>query len=99
MLKGGQQQGLSSPGAELVAVGQCDDLFLLQRAFAGLQGPVSGSAIRQAVERVGTSFATAVSFATRYGPGRHDGVSAVRQMAYVTDCSCFRYTSALRGLS
>lgn len=99
MVKGGQQQGLSSPGAELVALGQCDDLFLLQQAFSSLTGPVSGTAIRQAVEGVGTRFATAQSFSTRFGPGRHDGISSYRDMGYVTDCSCFRYTSPLKATS
>jgi hypothetical protein len=99
MVKGGQAQGLSSPGAELVALGQCDDIFLLQQAFTGLAGPVTGSSIRSAIEGVGSRFATALSLASRFGPSRHDGVSSFREMAYQTSCSCFRYTSPPRGIS
>ena len=96
MLKGGQQQGLSSPGAELVATGQCDMLFVLQRAFTHLTGAVSGAAISAALRTVGSGFAPASTFSTSLGTGRHDGVSSVRDMAYNTSCSCFRYTSPLR---
>lgn len=99
MLKGGQSQGLSSPGAELVALGQCDDIFMLQKAFRNVTGAVSGSVIQKAIEGLGTGFATAQSFSTRFGPGRHDGVSSARDMAYVVGCKCFRYTSGIFALS
>lgn len=98
MIKGGQSQGLSSPGAELVALGQCDDIFMLQKAFRSVTGAVSGSVLQKAIEDLGAGFATAQSFSTRFGSGRHDGVSAARDMAYVVACKCFRYTSGLVSL-
>jgi hypothetical protein len=99
MLKGGQQQGLSSPGAELVATGQCDDIFTFQAAFTKLTGPVTGAAIRSALKAIGAGFAPASTFSLDFGTGRSDGVSAVKDMAYLTDCSCFRYTSGLHPVT
>ena len=99
MIKGGQQQGLSSPGAELVADGQCDIAFMLQQAFQHLTGPVSGAALQTAVRALGTAFPPAGTFSTSFGTGRRDGVSTVRDVAYQTSCSCFRYTSALRNVA
>ena len=99
MIKGGQQQGLSSPGAELVAAGQCDVAFMLQQAFTHLSGPVSGADIRSAMRALGTSFQPAGTFSTSFGTGRRDGVSTLRDVAYQTSCSCFRYTSALRPVA
>ena len=98
MIKGGQQQGLSSPGAELVATGQCDIAFMLQQAFSHLTGPVSGAAIRSAMRALGTAFLPAGTFSTSFGTGRRDGVSTVREVSYLTTCSCFRYTSGLRSV-
>jgi hypothetical protein len=98
MIKGGQQQGLSSPGAELVAAGQCDIAFMLQQAFRDLTGPVSGASIRGAIRALGTSFLPAGTFSTSFGSGRRDGVSTVRDVSYLTSCSCFRYTSGLRSV-
>jgi hypothetical protein len=99
MIEGGQQQGLSSPGAELVATGQCDLAFSLQAVFQHLRGAVSGAAIRAGLHALGTSFAPASTFATSFVDGRRDGVSRVRDVAYNTSCSCFRYTSGLRAVS
>jgi hypothetical protein len=99
MIKGGQQQGLSSPGAELVATGQCDIAFMMQQAFQHLTGPVSGAALRAAVRAIGTAFPPAGTFSTSFGTGRRDGVSTVRDVAYQTSCSCFRYTSPLRNVA
>lgn len=92
MLKGGQSQGLSSVGAELVALGQCDDIFMLQKAFGQVSAAVTGNAIKSALEGLGSSFRPAGTFTTTLSSRRHDGVAKIRNMAYLTTCTCFRYT-------
>ena len=80
-----------------MATGQCDDIFTFQAAFARLTGPVTGAAIRSTLKARGAGFAPASTFSLDFGTGRSDGVSAVKDMAYLTQCSCFRYTSALQA--
>jgi hypothetical protein len=45
------------------------------------------------------SFPPADAFAIRLAPGRADGVSAYRDVAYQTGCGCFQYTSGNRPLT
>jgi hypothetical protein len=70
----------------------CDAVYSFQSALAaGQQASVPG--LRRGYEALGTSFKTALTFAGVFGPGRHYGVSSVRDMAYDSECSCLKYTS------
>lgn len=89
----GQSQGLSSPGAELVALGQCDDLLAMRQAMARIHGTVTGSSMLGGVNALGGSYAPALTFADRLDSQQHDGVATIRDMAYSAGCTCFRYTS------
>jgi hypothetical protein len=40
-----------------------------------------------------TSVPLAASFAGRFASDSHDGIGAVRDIAFLDACSCFRYTS------
>jgi len=76
----------------------CDEWFLFQTAFANLRvlTPVS---LMQAVESLGSRFASASAFATYFASGRpHDGPSAYRLNAFQSGCSCFTYQSNTRPL-
>ena len=63
--------------------------FLLDRGASTAPG-----ALRQAVESLGTSYESAWTFGTRFGPGRHDGATAGRVLVYEDGCECFRYEGA-----
>lgn len=99
MIKGGQGGGLSSPGAELVALGQCDDIFSIQASLSGVTGALSGARISDAFGRLGSKFSPAQTFKTSFSLAKHDGVSAIRDMAFASDCVCFHYTSPVRAVS
>jgi hypothetical protein len=94
MRSGGQSQGLSSPGAELVALGQCDDAFLLQAAAARAGAQLSASTLLAAVDGLRNAYTPTLTFTASFASGQHDGGSSVRKVAYATSCKCFRYTSA-----
>lgn len=73
----------------------CDGLFFLMAALD--KTPRYGVAgLRTAVESLGTGFASPWSNATRFGPGRYDGASTYRLMAFKADCGCFAFTSGPR---
>jgi ABC-type branched-subunit amino acid transport system substrate-binding protein len=54
-------------------------------------GGFSPADIRRGLTAAGASFPTALNFSSAYGLGRYDGAKGVREIAYVTGCSCFRY--------
>jgi hypothetical protein len=47
--------------------------------------------IRRGLTAAGAAFPTALNFGAAYGLGRYDGARGVRDIAYDTGCSCFRY--------
>jgi ABC-type branched-subunit amino acid transport system substrate-binding protein len=70
----------------------CDALYSFQAALtAGQEATVPG--LRRGYEALGASFRAALTFTSVFGPGRHYGVSSVRDMAYDSECSCLKYTS------
>lgn len=54
-------------------------------------GGFSPGAIRQGLTGAGAAFPSAINFSPAYGLGRYDGARGVRDIAYSTECSCFRY--------
>jgi hypothetical protein len=88
---------------EVNAVQACDYVGFLEAALTsaltGEDGNLTPELWLHAVETLGTSFSSSFTYRTFFGPGRHDGVSAVRDFGYSTACSCFRYTSGLHSIS
>lgn len=86
-----------APGGEFadenargLALDGCSELDLLVAALeAG--GEPTARAFMEGLESLGDDFEMASTPATRYGPDRHDGIGAVRTMAFDTACTCFRY--------
>lgn len=70
----------------------CDGFFFLQRAL-GRATELTPRGLRDQLEQLGTRYPSAITFSTSFGPGRHDGAAAVRDFAFTSGCSCFRYTS------
>ncbi len=74
----------------------CDELFLLKRTLDKATA-LTPRGLRTQVEALGTSFNSALTFATKFGPGRHDGAAAYRPFAFVADCKCFEYSGPPRS--
>jgi hypothetical protein len=73
----------------------CDELFFL-RAVLDRSRDLTPAGIAARIDTLGASFESAMTFSTRFVPGRRDGVAAVRTFAFDDACSCFRYTSPPR---
>jgi len=71
----------------------CNAVALGDAALRASGGVGQLPALRQAVERLGTSFVSVTSLggATQFGPGRHDGAGAVAPYLYHAQCDCFEY--------
>lgn len=77
------------------ALGICGNLLFLKAALD--RAPeVSTRGLQLAVDGLGSSFLSPLSFATRLGARRHDGAAALRPFAYDPACACTRYTGPPR---
>jgi hypothetical protein len=92
--KGYDTGGLNRSGMALI----CDSVGLLREAFRN-QTALSLTGLVNAVAGFGTRLQVASTFTSRFTARQHDGVGSYRYISYVTDCSCFRYTGALRTAS
>jgi ABC-type branched-subunit amino acid transport system substrate-binding protein len=70
----------------------CDVFYSFQAALPSGQAPTPVG-LGRGFDALGTRFSPALTFAARFGPGRHAGVDVVRDMAFDNGCSCLVYTS------
>lgn len=82
--------------ARHIAMVTCDSYFFLKAAVEAGGPSITGPSFVTGVEALGSRFPTALTPAVAFGPGRHDGLSAVRHFAFDEGCTCFEYTSGLR---
>jgi hypothetical protein len=82
-------------GAEPIGNGSvrrfCDGFFFLKHLFDNGAEPTTAG-LRRAVDALGSSYPSSWTFATSFGPGRHDGAAAGRLLSYDLDgCECYRF--------
>lgn len=82
--------------AWILALPSCEGPYFVQDVIARLSRAPSSTTLLAVVDELGSAYRASGSFATKLGPGKHDGASGYRGVAYTQACSCFRYTSALR---
>ncbi len=71
----------------------CGQLLLLKTALDRAPS-VSPAGLLAAVDALGTSYQVPGTLSSSFGPGREDGVAAVRAARYDDGCSCFVYSGA-----
>jgi hypothetical protein len=77
------------------ALGICSNILFLKTALDRATA-ISTTGLQAAVDGLGATFRSPLNFASRFGPGRHDGAAGIRPFAYETGCSCVRYTGPVR---
>jgi hypothetical protein len=80
------------------AISYCESTLLLKKVADSLRGDVTPASFTAAAERLGTSFQAAQTFRTSFGPRKHTGAEAYREITYDAECECTKYTSGLRSL-
>lgn len=92
------QQDLGTGTTFAIATWICDDWFFL-RDVLGRAPSVSVAGFRAAVSGLGSSFRSATTFRTLFGPNRTpDGAAGYRLNKYDPGCTCFRYASGIRTM-
>ena len=73
----------------------CNAFALGDAALRASGGAGHLPALRDAIERLGTSFVSVTSLGgqTRFGAGRHDGAGAEQPFLYHAQCDCFEYVA------
>ena len=69
---------------------RCTALYFLEAALRR-SSTVTPAALRAGADRLGATAYSTQTYATRFGPGRYDGVAAVRVLRLEESCTCFRY--------
>jgi hypothetical protein len=77
----------SAAGTALIT---CDQLLLLKAVLDKASAP-SSTAMVAALDRLGSSYSSPLSYGTRFGPGRHDAATVTRRIRFDSDCSCWLY--------
>lgn len=74
--------------------GPCGRILLLETALTRTGGDSTPTALKRAINGLGTSFLApgVVAGGTRFSASRHDGGNAVRVFGYVVSCACMRYS-------
>jgi hypothetical protein len=72
----------------------CDQINVFAAAVTAGAPSITVDTVLAGLNRLSTSVPLAASFAGRFATDSHDGIGAVRDIAFLDDCSCFRYTSA-----
>lgn len=75
----------------------CDALLFLDVALERAPS-LTLEGLRVAADELGGAFAAASTWNTGLGPGRWDGISTVRHLAFDEGCECFRYVSDPRPI-
>jgi hypothetical protein len=83
-----------STNAEAIALNTCLDLWLMEEAIeAGSAGnTIFGESWLTGLHSLG-DYEGYDGFDHHFGPTQHDAGAEVANMAYVPECTCFRYTS------
>lgn len=74
--------------------GWCDTYFFTQAA-AQKAPTFTTTGFREGVDSLGTSWQSAVSQYTSFGPGKHWGVDGYRLLKFEMSCKCYQYTGPL----
>jgi len=69
------------------------DSFLFLAAALGRAPQLTPAGFRTGVANLGSTFASAMTFATAFDLDRHDGAASARYFAYQESCQCFQYTA------
>lgn len=82
-------QKVDSSGIGLI---YCDYLFFIQAATER-GGAVNARAFQSGANALGSAFQSATAFGSQFNPGKHDGISHVRDVVFSEACSCFRFSN------
>ena len=91
-------QTYDSTNAASIALGQCDEIYLIAQAARGAGAVINLSTARAAIEALGSSWHAASRAVVYFSSRRHDGVELGYDMLWDATCKCARYTGQPRPM-
>jgi len=88
----------TSASVEASQLAACDAFFLLQRALPSATA-VNAARLMHAVAALGDAFQPGLALGDHFDPTQQDGIGRSTDMAFATDCVCFRYHGPTRRLA
>jgi hypothetical protein len=85
---------MSNLNALAAALRACREIWFLQAAFSHIGNVVSDNNLINAINGLGYSYLSPVSYANFFSATRHDGIGAVRLAVFNDGCSCYKYPAA-----
>ncbi len=89
----GQNLEKLGPNAEGIAIGHCDELYLLRDGINHAGASITAASVEAAIQSLHNSFPSAGFLQEYFGPGRHDGVELGWNEAWNSGCTCMKFTS------
>ncbi|MHB8341010.1 MAG: hypothetical protein ACYDB7_07525 [Mycobacteriales bacterium] len=84
-------QTFSSTNAESIALGYCDELYLVQRVIDSIHGRITRNSFIAALDALGYGFQASEVMQEFFGPNNHEGVIRGYDMRYDASCQCTPY--------
>jgi hypothetical protein len=93
IMKDANQDQSGHANAQAVQLAICDRYFFLKAALDPVKGALNQQTALAAINAMGATFQPGTTFSVNITANKHDGAEAVRNMAFLQSCGCFRYTS------
>jgi hypothetical protein len=87
-------QRFADTNSASVALGYCDQLYLLAEAINRAAGGVNRVSVSAAIEALGGRFPSAGTRGLFFSPNRHDGIEFGYDMRFDSSCKCVKYVSS-----
>jgi ABC-type branched-subunit amino acid transport system substrate-binding protein len=84
-------QHFADTNSATVALGYCDQLYLLAEAINRAVGGVNRASASAAIEALGGRFPAAGTHGVFFSPTRHDGIEFGYDMRWDSSCTCVKY--------
>ena len=91
--------GYTDRGSSLTGTLYCEIVESFAFVAAAVPGRLTAASWAAAYHQLGTGYSAVTTFSTSFVPGRTDGASAYRTLAYGASCGCITYTSPIRAIS
>ena len=84
-------QQFADTNAASVALGYCDELYLLADAINHSAGSLSRTGVSAAIEALHGSFSASGTRGLFFSPARHDGIQYGYDLSFDSGCGCVKY--------
>jgi hypothetical protein len=88
-----------STNAASIALGDCDNLYILQRAINEAGTSITLGTVQSALDGLGDSFIPAGLPALRLTPTKHDGAVLAYDLKWDSTCACAKYVNTGQRVS